>query len=187
MFNEVTLNCLQKQYGYTNLSDLLLKRAAVWDKYMGDISKTFVDEILNIDTCVSSALDYFWGKILKLNRNYIDDNEQEISLTDSQYREVLKIKAFGISWLGDLRSLNTFLESIFKDRGLCIAVDNQDMTINYLFYFQIETWENYLLKEVLPRPAGVGSSIFILGSDFFGFYGSDNKPFNQAPFFTSNQ
>ena len=37
MFQEAALNVLQKQFGYTNVSDLIMKKAAVWDKYLGDI------------------------------------------------------------------------------------------------------------------------------------------------------
>lgn len=189
MFKEVTLNTLQKQFGYTNGSNLLLQRASVWDMYMGDISKTFVKEIMNIDTCVSEALDYFWGRILKISRTFEDENNNLFSLTDDQFREVLKIRAFGAVWQGDAISMNEFLQNLFKDRGICYMRDNLDMTVQwYVFYFKLEAWERYLFttQDILPRCAGIGTGIYELSDDFLGFDGTEYQPFDQAPFFTSN-
>lgn len=65
---KVALDNLQRQFGYTNVSDLIMKRAEVWDKYFGNIAETFENEILNLDTCISEALDYYWGRLYKLTR-----------------------------------------------------------------------------------------------------------------------
>ena len=64
MFKEVALDILQKQYGYTNVSDLMIKRAAVWDNYLGDVSERFITEILDYNTCIPEALDFIWGRML---------------------------------------------------------------------------------------------------------------------------
>ena len=187
MFKELTLNVLQKQYGYTNISDLLLKRAAVWDKYIGNISDIFIREVLDFNTCTAEALDNYWGKIFKISRTFKDNNDQTFTLTDEQFREIIKIKAFGISWQGDLASMNAFLYNLFKDRGTCFVVDNQNMTTQmFSFLFTLEDWERYLFtyKDILPRPAGIGTSVIKLSDDLFGFDGSGLQPFNQAPFFS---
>ena len=70
MFRERTLDVLQKQYGYTNISDLLLKKSVVLDAHFGDIAESFVTEILDFDTCIPAALDYYWGKVFKLSRTF---------------------------------------------------------------------------------------------------------------------
>lgn len=189
MFKEVTLNNLQKQFGYTNGSNLLLQRASVWDKYMGNISQTFVDEIMNLDTCVSDALDYFWGRIFKINRTFEDGDGNLFTLSDDQFREVLKIRAFGTVWQGDILSMNEFLGNLFKDRGICYMRDNLDMTVQwYVFYFSLEDWERYLFttQDILPRCAGIGTGVYELSEDFLGFYGTEYQPFDQAPFFTTS-
>lgn len=184
MFQEVSLNVLQKQYGYTNLSDLILKRAAVWDKYMGNISQTFVNEILDYNTCIPEALDYFWGKMLKITRNFEGKDGQVFTLNDDQFREIIKIRAFGTTWQGDILSMNTFLANLFKDRGKAYLIDNLDMTVQiYAFEFELEDWERYLFttQDILPRPAGIGTDIYqIATADTFGFYGSDYQPFDQG-------
>jgi hypothetical protein len=186
MFQEISLNVLQKQYGYTNFSDLILKRSAVWDKYMGNISETFVREILDYNTCIPEALDYFWGKILKITRNFSAADGSVFSLTDDQFREIIKIRAFGTTWKGDILSMNVFLKNLFKDRGNAYILDNLDMTVQiFVFDFILEDWESYLFttQDILPRPGGVGTKIYQLDTEnTFGFYGSDFQPFNQGVF-----
>lgn len=177
MFLEATLNVLQQQYGYTNISDLLTRKANVWDKYMGNIATRFVSEILDYNTCVPSALDYYWGKILKISRTFEDENGNEFSLTDDQFREVIKLRAFGTTWDGTVDTMNKFLAGVFGDRGGAFIIDKQDMTVQlYVFRFYLETWEKYLFvnKDILPRCAAIETSIYELVNDnLIGFQGSD--------------
>lgn len=177
MFRETTLNVLQQQYGYTNISDLMTRKAAVWDKYMGDIAARFVSEILNYNTCVSSALDYYWGKILKISRTFTDENGNEFSLTDDQFREVIKLRAFGTTWDGTAETMNKFLAGLFGERGGAFIVDRQDMTVQvYTFRFYLEDWERYLFttQDILPRCAAIETNIYeISKDDLIGFEGTD--------------
>jgi hypothetical protein len=177
MFREQALNVLQQQYGYTNISDLILKKAAVWDKYLGNIASHFVADILDFNTCVPSALDYYWGKLLKVSRTFTDMDGNKFTLTDNQFREIIKIRAFGTSWDGTVVSLNRFLGNLFADRGLVYMIDRQDMTSQiYVFTFPLENWEKYLFvhKDILPRAAGVGTDIYELTTDLLiGFQGTE--------------
>lgn len=184
MFREQTLNVLQQQYGYTNVSDLMVRKAAVWDKYMGNISDRFVSEILDFDTCVTSALDNYWGKILKISRTFDDGNGNTFTLTDDQFRRILKIRAFGTNWDGTAPTANTFLKAIFGDRGDVYVWDRQDMSVQiFVFTFLLEDWEKYLYvnKDIFPRPAGVQTAIYELQTGkIFGFNGSSFQPFNEG-------
>lgn len=186
MFRERTLDILQKQYGYTNISDLLLKKAAVLDAHFGDIAETFVSEILDFDTCIPEALDYYWGRVFKLNRVFTDDKGNEFSLSDAQFRRLIKIRAFGTRWDGTALMMNEFLKDLYQDRGTVYMVDRQNMTVQtYVFLFQLEPWERYLFieKDVLPRPAGIGTAIYeITTEDTFGFHNTDLQPFNEGVF-----
>lgn len=188
MFKEATLNVLQQQYGYTNVSDLMVRKAAVWDKYMGNIADRFVSEILDFNTCVPSALDYYWGKILKISRTFTDENDNVFTLTDDQFREVIKIRAFGTTWDGTISTMNLFLKQVFGSRGNVYMWDRQDMTAQiYVFAFRLEDWEKYLFlnKDILPRCAGVLTNIYELTTDtLFGFEGTEYLPFNQGVFWT---
>lgn len=185
-FKQIALDNLQKQFGYTNLSDLLMKRAAVWDKNFGDVAQRFENDILNLDTCDSTALDYFWGKIYRITRTFEDENGNPLVLSDEMFREILKIKAFGCRWDGTVAQMNEFLKNLFADRGFAYVIDKQDMdTEIFAFGFTLTDEERYLFKnkDILPRPAGIGVSIFELGDDLLGFYGSDFLPFNDGVFF----
>ena len=188
MFRETSLNVLQQQYGYTNISDLIMKKAAVWDKYMGNVADRFVSEILDFDTCIPSALDYYWGKILKVSRTFTDEHGNEFSLTDDQFREVLKIRAFGTTWDGTVATMNEFLKGLFKDRGRVFVEDEQDMTTQiFVFTFLLEDWERYLFaeKDILPRCAGIETSIYELSQeDLIGFEGSD---YNSLPIYEDGE
>lgn len=184
-FSQIALDNLQKQFGYTNLSDLLMKRAEVWDNNFGNISEKFRDEILNLDTCVPSALDYFWGRIYRITRTFEDGEGNPMVLSDDLFREILKIKAFGSRWDGCVKSMNEFLSNLFSGRGKVYVIDRQDMKAEvFAFFFNLTDEERYLFKfkDILPRPAGIGVSIFELGDDLLGFYGSDYLPFNDGVF-----
>lgn len=171
-FKKITLNCLQKQYGYTNISALMIEKASVYNKYIGNLSQTFGKEILDYNTCVPEALDYFWGRMFKISRVFSDQDGTPFSLNDEQFREIIKICAFGTTWDGSLESINLFLSNLFKDRGRVYLIDPQDMSFElFVFDFELEPWERYLFskKDILPRPAGVGANILEVTEQFFGF------------------
>lgn len=180
-FQNASINVLQRQFLYTNIAKLTQEKAKVWDKYLGDITAKFCEKILNLDTCTSSALDY-WGRVFKTPRTFENkDTLEVITLTDDEYRKILKIKTFSLSYDGSLSSLNDFLYNLFKNRGIVYCVDNLNMsTTTYAFNFVLESWEKYLFKnnDILPRCAGVGKNINIVDSDnkYFGYrvYGQLN-------------
>ena len=178
------LDILQKQYGYTNVSDLMIKRAAVWDNYLGDVSERFITEILDYNTCIPEALDFIWGRMLKVTRTFAGADGENFSLSDDQFREIIKIRAFGTIWNGSVYKMNRFLQDLFKDRGTAYVQDSLDMKYEiFVFDFALEPWEEYLFlyKDILPRPAGVGIAIYNLFTDStFGFEGTEFQPFNQG-------
>ena len=184
MFKEVALDILQKQYGYTNVSDLMIKRATVWDNYLGDVSERFITEILDYNTCIPEALDFIWGRMLKVTRTFAGVDGENFTLTDDQFREIIKIRAFGTIWDGSVYKMNRFLQDLFKNRGTAYVQDSLDMKYEiFVFDFMLEPWEEYLFlyKDILPRPAGVGIAIYNLFADStFGFEGTEFQPFNQG-------
>ena len=82
--------------------------------------------------------------------------------------------------------MNEFLKELYRDRGTVYMVDRQNMTVQtYVFLFHLEPWERYLFieKDVLPRPAGIGTAIYeITTEDTFGFHNTELQPFNQGVF-----
>lgn len=191
MFREAALDVLQKQYTYTNISDLVLRKAEVLDDAFGDLSERFVREILDFDTCIPEALDYYWGKVFRISRTFVDEDGNEFTLTDNQFRQLIKIRAFATRWDGTALSMNEFLKDLYKDRGRAYMLDRQNMTVQvYVFMFQLEPWERYLFltQDVLPRPAAVGTDIYELSpGELFGFEGTEFQPFNQGVFWTGRE
>lgn len=183
----ISLDNLQRQFGYTNLSDLIMKRASVWDLYFGDIAERFETEILSLDTCVSEALDYYWGKLYKLSRSYTDASGNTVTLTDDLYREMLKIRAFGSRWNGTLADMNQYLSDLFAGKRFVTVTDSQSMSGGLKYEFSTLTDEELYLfanKDILPRQAGVGIEVHVIDVDTtFGFYGTELQPFNQGVFY----
>ena len=171
--SDVAKNALEKQYTYTSVGDLAVQITSVYEQVFGQITKTFGNEILNFNTCTSEALDNFWGQIFKINRNFVDENGDPMVLTDAQFREIIKIRAFGTTWDGAIQTMNTFLAELFKDRGSVYMLDPQNMTYEiFVFEFQLEDWERYLFAnyDIFPRSAGVASYFEeVLGDVYFGF------------------
>ena len=180
---QIALDNMQRQYGYTNLSYFVMNRAAVWDKFFGKISDTFIKEVLDLDTCSSSALDYYWGKRFKLSRAQKLRTGGIQVFDDETYRKLLKIRAFGCYWDGTPARMNAFLKEMFKDRGEVYMIDSQDMTIRYEFLFPLKTWEEFVFADldILPRQAGVGVEIHSFDPDTtFGFTDTGLQPWSQG-------
>lgn len=183
-FREVTLNHLQRQFGYTNISDLLLKKADVWDRSIGDFKEKLIRDIIDVNTCVPEALDNFWGRLYKITRTYLDNLGNKLVLTDDEFREMIKIKQFGSRWNGSIKSMNDFLNELYKGRGTCYMMDRQDMTVEiFVFEFPLTSVEFFLFKEkdILPRPAAVGVDIIEQGKGkWFGFADYQTTVYNQT-------
>lgn len=165
-YSDISLNILERQYGYTNIAKLMQERAAVLDNFLGDIVHDFTEQFFNIDTCTSEALDNYWGKLLNITRVFTDSENVTYTLTDDEFREVIKIKLF--NWDGSLVSLNEFFRNIFAERGSFFAVDTQDMTmIKFVIGFDLTDNEKALFTkfDIFPRPAGVGSRVQLIPSE----------------------
>lgn len=174
-YEAVATNILQRQYLYTNIAKLCIGKGTIYNKYIGNLASSFGKDILDINNCTSSALDYFWGKIFKVSRVFYDtETSQKFTLTDNGFREILKLRSFSTTWDGCLASLNLFIYNLFKSRGKATVIDALNMTsLIFSFQFKLEAWEIYLFRNtnILPRPAGVGSEISIIDSDtkYYGF------------------
>lgn len=171
-YEQVSLNILERQFGYTNVAALMMKRAEVYDTLIGDIITDLMGQFFDIRTCTAQALDNYWGKLLNISRVFEDEDGNKYTLTDAEFREVIQIKLF--SWDGTLASLNEFFRGLFAGRGSFFGVDLQDMTyIRFIIGFALTDNEKALFDkfDILPRPAGIGARVKIITSDkkYFGF------------------
>lgn len=148
----------------------------------------FFDDIWNILTAQGAGLD-IWGRILGVTRTLHlvnpgtflgfesaepgaepfdqapffagETTTTNFNLTDPAYLVLLLAKAFANISDGSAKSVNIILKSLFPGRGNAYATDGLDMTMTYTFDFILTPVELAIVSQsgVLPRPAGVASSI----------------------------
>ena len=96
-------------------------------------------------------------------------------------RTALKLRYFQITSSGTVPETNRMLDYVFGSKGKAFLEDYGDMTQGYIFLFPV-TWDlAYIFNnlDILPRPAGVGSSWIDATLPYFGF-GPANLGFDQA-------
>jgi len=86
----------------------------------------------------------------------------ELSLTTAQKRLVIRLRYAQITKRPTLPNINETLATVFSGfGGVAYAVDNQDMTIEYLFAFTMPSSLKFVLQkyDLLLRPASVGYTV----------------------------
>jgi len=147
--------------------------------------ENFLDAIWDIETAFGYGLD-LWGRIVGVSRvipvrqgqffgfheagdlnggNFGSDNPfyqgQELTsnyyLSDSAFRLLIYAKAMANLSDCSIPSINQILQALFPNRGKAYVLDNQDMTMNYVFDFPLTPVEESIVYNpgVLPRPSGV--------------------------------
>jgi len=101
-------------------------------------------------------------------------------LTIDEQRLVLRLRYYQLVSAGSLTQTNTFLAYLFKDLGEVYALDGLDMSITYVFNFNVSQQLLYILStyDILPRPAGVKIKYYIKSDSIFGF--------NEVPMINDN-
>lgn len=178
----------------------------------------FYDVVWNVDTAQGFGLDIWGrivglesGRRATINTiNYLGFKTESVSqswkpfgggvfydggtfggsfeLQDDAFRVVILAKAF--SNISDMTtpSLNKMLQSIFPGRGRCYVRDAGGMEIQYVFEFQLTSWERWIFQSsAVPSPGGVLVSTIVLPGDLFGFNeaGIGSQTFNHGTLLSS--
>ena len=150
--------------------------------------KVFYDNTFNINTAKGEGLD-IWGNILNIKRSLsltIDDVEQQYTLSDDEYRMVLKLACAKNIADATCESIYKSLSFIFSSYGNIYVSDLGNMHMRYSFEFLLPNIIYAILKKtgVVPKPAGVDLEILELPSrKIFGFNGQKLENFNNGTFF----
>jgi hypothetical protein len=112
---------------------------------------------------------------------------QTYRLADDAYRTLILVKALSNISATNAPSLNQLLQNLFGDRGRVYVNDMGGMNIRYTFEFLLTGYEFAIMTQsgAIPRPAGVGATIFNTNLPVFGFSEAGTEsaaPFGQAPF-----
>lgn len=185
--NELINNVIWQYENAENLKSLIQSKEDWYDENLNKFWQGIIDDFLNINTATDWGLN-LWGKILKVNRVYNVNGAATVLSTDL-YRRLILGKLQLIHSDGTIPSINKYLNFIFNEYETTgvnsFAYDNLNMTIQYILQFEPSDEELALLwgREILPTPAGVQASFYIIPSySIFGFEGSNFMPFNTAPF-----
>ena len=110
--------------------------------------------------------------------NFSNTGSSVVSLTLEQQRY------YQLTSNGTVPLINAMLKSLFGSQGVAYVLDGLDMTCEYVFTFQPSSEVLFVLEQfdLLPRPAGVGIRLTILGSPIFGF-GQYNENFNNGNYY----
>jgi hypothetical protein len=170
---------------------------------------TFFDYVWNVNTAQGFGLDY-WGRIVGVNRELeiIDDVENfgfieasmqpfgqapfyngvlathTYTLADDAYRRLIFAQALANISTTTAPAINQLLKNFFAGRGRAYVNDLGNMTMRYVFEFDLTHYEFAIVTQsgILPRPAGVTATIYSAGGPVFGFKEAGMEPFGQAPF-----
>ena len=154
----------------------------------GDIDN-FYSWIWNIATAQGFGLD-IWGRIVGVVRTI--NTSPPTVLTDTQFRQLILLKAFANISIATSQSINTLLLQWMAGRGVCFVADLGQMEILYQFKFQLAAFEIVIITQsgIFLRPAGVGGWLVTTNYPVFGFKEMGDAwaaPFGQQPFLQAGE
>lgn len=105
------------------------------------------------------------------NSNFTDTNGTLFLLPLALKRIALQLRYFQLTTSGTVPEINRFMKFLFGSMGSVYLEDGHDMTQTYIFNFPVTADLAFVLNnlDILPRPAGVGSSWIDATEPFFGF------------------
>ena len=138
---------------------------------------SILQNAFNLDTAVGVQLDWL-GKYIGLNRR-VKTFTTGVTLSDSDYRTMLKIKRAANSIDASLYAIDTFVYNNLN--GVLYVFDHNDMTMS--FYLNSDVISNTLGQAIiemgiLPKPAGVAYSSIVYLPDFSKIFGFRDYFFN---------
>lgn len=201
------------QYGNSSTIGQLIRNMNTYLDPRADFD-TFYDFVWNVETAQGFGLDIwgrivdigrellipddplYWGFLEAFPGSYPFGEQpfwdgtpgatNTYTLADDAYRRLILVKALSNITATNARSLNQLLQNLFADRGRCYVNDLGGMQIRFTFEFLLTSYEFAIMTQsgAIPRPAGVGASLFNTNAPVFGFSeaGPSAAPFDQAPF-----
>lgn len=164
-----------------NLQTALDFGLAVWGIILDESRDAFVG---------AARADYpAWGFAGRKNfgrGNFRRASAGFLKLGTEPYRLLLRLRYFKLISRGTVPEINAFLKRLFAGQGDVYVLDGLDMTMTYVFTFQPEAWQRFVLQDMdaLPRPAGVGVNIRMITRPAFGF-GKHHATYNNGAFAAS--
>ncbi len=164
-----------------NLQALIQNKNNALDDLNKDFWESWVEDIFNLDTANRFGLSV-WSIILNIplsiapetpannngnfgfgqyrknfNNGNFTDAVNDIILSLEQARIVLKLRYYQLVARGTIPECTKIVTDVFGDLGTVTAFDNYNMTMAYVFAFEIPAPLRLILNkyDLLPRPSGV--------------------------------
>lgn len=165
------------------LNSLMQSKQAWYDTNHNGFWNDYIKNVLDISTANDYGLS-IWGAMLQIPKTFLV-NGVETTISREQYRRLIQARMLLLRTRATLPEINKILNFLFGQYGKAYVVDNNNMTISYMFSFMLTDLQLAILQQtpLLPKPAGVKMSISASGTKVFGFDGC-GQPFDQAPFAT---
>lgn len=133
-----------------------------------------VRDAFDLDTATGKALDTL-AKYIGVSRNYIDKNGNTKTLTDEEFRTLLKFKAIANTSIASHYDIDTALYNFFGTRVRASSSGNMEMTL-FIPAEAENVIEAALQQKALPVPLGVRmDKIVVTDTKFFGFVDYNNQ------------
>lgn len=118
------------------------------------------------------------------NGNFATPPDALDNLTTEQKRLILRLRYYNLITPATVTHINRILEDVFDD-NYAYVIDNNDMTISYIFSVIPDEKTLFLLQEfdILPRPSGVSYDVRIVPQTSWGF-DEDRQNFDRGNFFS---
>lgn len=176
------------QYGSSPTILALIQKFSACIDPSADIDN-FYTWIFNVETAQGFGLD-IWGRIVGVSRTI--PTTPATVLTDTQFRELILLKALSNISIATSPSINQLLRNWMEGRGRCYVCDLGGMELVYQFEFLLQPFEIDIITEsgIFLRPAGVGGWVVTTTYPVFGFKEMGTTwaaPFNQQPFLQSGE
>ena len=105
------------------------------------------------------------------NGNFATPGDELEGLTTEQKRFILRLRFYSLFSDLTVTSINAALQDVFGDENYVYVLDNNDMTITYVFSVIPDSKTLFLIEnfDLLPRPSGVSYDVRIVPQVSFGF------------------
>lgn len=202
------LQALLWQYNEASrLQSLAVEKQAWYDGNQASFWSSFYTDIYNLKTANDFGLA-IWSILLgqpisfsnignpnKINfgfgtphrnftrGNFVSNSGYNYVLSTETARILLQLRYFQLTTAGTIPEVNRMLKYVFADMGAAFLLDGNDMTQTYVFIFELNSELKFLFNnyDILPRPAGVGSTYRIEVYESWGF-GQYHENFSHGNF-----
>ncbi len=115
--------------------------------------------------------------------NFASNSGNTYTLSIDTARVILRLRYYALTGACTVPSINRMLSDVFQDYGHAYVVDAFDMRQQYVFNFILPADMQFAFNrfDILPRPAGVGSSFITFLEAPWGF-NSDATNFDHGNF-----